>query len=156
MLNDKMLKIIPATIKDANLITKIKTKAYDDEMVNFGPDHDISEIWGPQWYSDPKGTERLISEFYYYKILVDNDVIGCFWLQTVGEDAVELEDFCILPEFQNKGYGLRSLIEMESLFPDKKKWILGTPYYSIKNHYLYEKAGYVKIGESENKVCIFV
>ncbi len=146
-----MLKFIPATIEDADLITQIKTKAYDDEMVKFGPDHDISEYWGPQWYSDPKETEKLISQFYYYKILVDNEIIGCFWLNNRGEETVELEDLCILPEFQNKGYGYRSLIEMESLIPDKKKWILGTPYYSIRNHYLYEKVGYIKIGESKTK-----
>lgn len=146
-----MLKLVPASIEDAELITRIKTDAYDDEMERFGPDHDISEYWGPQWYSDPNESIRQITQYPCYKMVVDHIAIGCFWLREINSGVVELEDFCIAPKFQNRGYGYTALMEMEKLFQDKKKWVLGTPYYSVRNQHLYEKAGYVKIGESETK-----
>jgi GNAT superfamily N-acetyltransferase len=58
-----------------------------------------------------------------------------------------LEDFCIDPLFQGKGYGYESLVRMEKFYPKCKHWILSTPAYSTKNHYLYEKFGYKKTEE---------
>jgi len=44
---------------------------------------------------------------------------------------------------------------MEEMHPQIKRWILGTPYYSVRNQYLYEKAGYKKTGQSEDGFLFF-
>lgn len=41
--------------------------------------------------------------------------------------------------------------EIEKLYKAPSKWILATPYYSVRNQHLYGKAGFKKVGESEDK-----
>ena len=73
-------------------------------------------------------------------------IIGSFWVHKASINSVELEDFCITPLYQNKGYGLKALALMESLYPNVQKWILGSPYYNTKNQHIFEKAGFKHIG----------
>jgi len=40
-------------------------------------------------------------------------------------------------------------IEDEKEFADAERWILETPHKSFKNHYFYEKLGYVRTGKVE-------
>jgi hypothetical protein len=46
------------------------------------------------------------------------------------------------------------------VYPDARKWSLDTPYKSYRNHYFYEKHGYVKVGETqpekENEFYLFL
>ncbi len=145
------LIIQKATINEVTLITDIKTKAFRDEKERFKPSDDkIPEWFYDEWYINPSENMRLIHEYYVYVLVANDDIIGTFWLHDIDEETIELEDFCILPEHQGLGYGYQALIMMEGLFPGKNKWILGTPAYSIKNHYLYEKAGYHRVGTKAN------
>ncbi len=138
-----------AFLEDAQQITSIKTETFRDEKTRFAPPPDKKPSWfDNEWYADNEETKRLIQEFYSCIILVNEEMIGCFWLHDVDAETVELEDFCIRPAFQGRGYGSLALQEMEKLFPNKKRWILGTPFYSVRNHHLYEKAGYTKVGEA--------
>ena len=153
----KELTINKAVLEDVSLIISIKTKAYRDEKERFKPNEDEIPKWFyNEWYTDNKETSRLIEKYYYYKIKKGNDVIGCFWLHDVDENTIELEDFCILPTFQGNGYGYEVLSMMENLFPKKKKWKLGTPFYSVRNQHLYEKVGYCKVGTAaEDTVFLY-
>lgn len=147
-----MLKIEKARIEDAEIISEIKTKAYRDEKERFKPeDSKIPKWFYDEWYIDLPENIRLINKHYVYILTVNEVVIGTFWLRDVDEDTVELEDFCILPEHQGIGYGYKALCIMEEMFSEKKRWILGTPFYSLKNHYLYEKAGYKRVGTAANE-----
>lgn len=147
----KEINIIQASIDDVNVIIDIKTKAYRDEKERFRPEDDKVPKWFyNEWYTDFTENIRLINECYVYKLIVEDEAIGTFWLHDMDENTIELEDFCILPEYQGLGYGYRTLLMMEELFPSKKKWILGTPFYSIRNHHLYQKAGYRKVGTASN------
>ncbi|MCL6458823.1 MAG: N-acetyltransferase, partial [Gorillibacterium sp.] len=56
----------------------------------------------------------------------------------------------IHPDYHNKGFGFQTMLLAEQLHPEIKKWVLGTPYYSISNQHLYEKAGYQKTGQTED------
>jgi GNAT superfamily N-acetyltransferase len=151
----KELKIRKATVDDVNLIADIKTKAYRDEKERFKPeDAKIPKWFYDEWYIDIPENIRLINEYYVYILTVNEVVIGTFWTHDVDEDTIELEDFCILPEYQGFGYGYKTLSIMEGMFPKKKRWILGTPFYSLKNHYLYQKAGYKKVGTASNETVI--
>lgn len=140
------IKIEKATINDSDLITKINTDAYNDETNRFGPGRN----GGPSGYNEVNVILDLLKKFPCYKIIMEDAVIGWFWLHEHNASTVELEDFCIAPQYHNKGYGYKVLLKMHELKPEKKKWVLGTPYYSIKNQYLYEKAGYIKTGVTED------
>ncbi|GCD12559.1 GNAT family N-acetyltransferase [Clostridium tagluense] len=98
---------------------------------------------------------RLIKKFLFYKITLNSNIIGFFWLHSVETESYELEDLCIHPEYHNKGYGFNTMKLMEELHPQIKKWVLGTPYYSVKNQYLYEKIGYKKTGQTEDGFLFF-
>lgn len=151
----KELKILKASIEDASLIADIKTKSYRDEKERFKPeDSKIPKWFYDEWYINISENIRLINEYYVYMLIVNNVVIGTFWVHDVDENTIELEDFCILPEYQGFGYGYKALFMMEGMFPEKKRWILGTPFYSLKNHYLYQKAGYGKVGTASNETVI--
>ena len=144
---DINLKICRAEIENADIITKIKTMAYRDEKDRFKPvDEKIPKWFYDEWYIDIEETKRLINKFFCYKVLLDDNIIGTFWLHNFDDKTLELEDFCILPEIQGRGYGFKLLSMMEELFPSVSKWSLSTPFYSIRNHHLYEKAGYIKVG----------
>jgi GNAT superfamily N-acetyltransferase len=146
-----MLSIEKASCEDAEIIVKIKTNAYNDETNRFGPGRD----GGPGGYNDLNETIRLMNMFDYYKIIYENTIIGGFWLHKVENDCMELEDFCISPKYHNKGFGYKALKQMEKLYKAPSKWILGTPYYSVRNQYLYEKVGFKKVGESEDEFLFF-
>ena len=140
------LSIKSASILDADLITKINTDAYNDETNRFGPGRN----GGPRGYNEVNVIKDLLTKFPCYKIVVDDWIIGWFWLKVQDANTVELEDFCIAPQYHNKGFGYKTLLKMHACMPEKKKWILGTPHYSVKNQYLYEKAGYIKTGITED------
>ncbi|BCN32300.1 GNAT family N-acetyltransferase [Anaeromicropila herbilytica] len=146
------LIILRASIDDVNLISDMKTRAYRDEKERFKPSEDKIPKWFyDEWYIDITENLRLINEYYVYLLTVNNMKIGTFWLHDIDEETIELEDFCILPEFQGRGYGYQALMQMEELYQSKSRWILGTPFYSLKNQYLYEKAGYCKVGTASNE-----
>ena len=146
-----MINIIKADIEDSKIITEIKKLAYNDETHRFGPGRD----GGPPGYESEEETQRLIKNYLFYKIIFDKKIIGFFWLHGDDNKFYELEDLCIHPEQHNKGFGFETLKLMEELHPQIKKWVLGTPYYSVKNQYLYEKIGYKKTGQTEDGFLFF-
>jgi len=149
------LKVRKALVDDAYFIAEIKTKAYRDEKERFKPEEGKIPKWFyDEWYIDIPENIRLINKYNVYLLIVNEVVIGTFWVHDVEENTIELEDFCILPEYQGLGYGYKALNIMEGMFAHKKRWILGTPFYSLKNHHLYEKAGYKKVGTASNETVI--
>lgn len=152
------MELVKVSMEDAEMVSKINVCAFEDERKKFGPwkNNEGPEWYQGKWYTDLNLVKQLIKEHYYYKILVDQEIIGCFWLHDIDEKTIELEDFCILPEYQGKGYGYQALRDMEKLFPSRQKCVLGTPAYSIRNHHLYEKAGYRKVGmTAEDMVFLY-
>lgn len=65
-----------------------------------------------------------------------------------------IEDFCILPQYQGKGYGTEVLGLIEELYSDNKIWTLDTPCFCKRNRHLYEKMGYKSIGTCSNDTVI--
>ena len=65
---------------------------------------------------------------------------------------MRFEDFVIAPEFQGRGYGLKTLQLVEQSYPNIKKWFLSTPIFSVGNQHLYEKFGYCEIGRNDEEI----
>ena len=143
-----MIHIERATIEDAEVIVKIKKSSYEDEDIRFGKGKGECV----QYIGDVNFISWCINRYILYKIMLDDIVIGTFWLDHETDDRsnhFELQDFCINPIYQNKGYGAKVIKLMEEQHKDIKIWTLSTFKFSFKNQHLYEKMGYVKIGQDE-------
>ncbi|SDP64572.1 Acetyltransferase (GNAT) family protein [Clostridium gasigenes] len=53
----------------------------------------------------------------------------------------------VIPEYQNRGIAKEALKQIENYYPNASKWILDTIFQEKGNCHLYEKLGYVKVGE---------
>ena len=54
----------------------------------------------------------------------------------------------ILPEYQNQGIGYVAIQKVFYLYPDAKVWKLDTILQEPGNCHLYEKCGFVRVGEA--------
>jgi len=133
-----MVKVLRANINDAERIAQCTRDAYSLEIKTY---HDKSKV---NEYPDTIDVRHDITNLEYYKIMLQDMIIGGFYIVRKSEEAAEIEDFCISPEFQNKGYGSFCLNEIERLHPEITTWEMVTPTYSLGNQYLYEKLGYKK------------
>lgn len=64
-------------------------------------------------------------------------------------DVCKVSALAVLPEYQNCGIAQAALKEIERMHSDCKCWILDTILEEKGNCHLYEKLGYVKIGEPQ-------
>ncbi len=143
----KMIKLERATLNDAVIITDINTKAFNDEIQTV-----LGRDGGPPGYNAIEENSRVITKFIAYIILFENRTIGSFFLIPHSREHYSLESFCIYPEYQNRGFGYQTLLEMEKMNCEVKKWTLESMKGSNRIQHLYEKFGYMQIGEDE---CFF-
>ena len=145
-----------AAMEDVPAVAQIVAAAYQDCQEKFKPNPDKTPEWMGWWNSlaHPQmedHTAFVIKEMTYL-ICLDKGIIGTFRLEH-HDGITELDDFCILPAFQNKGFGSLALGLMEKL--ENVSCIeLATPYFCKANRYLYEKAGYRQTGTRSNETVI--
>ncbi|MBP3887328.1 MAG: GNAT family N-acetyltransferase [Cellulosilyticum sp.] len=132
-----MITIRRALYEDAEHITEIKTRAYNKEINMY-----LGRDGGPRGYNEVASEKDIINRFIAYKIMLEEKIIGAFFLIPQGEEKMRFEDFVIEPEYQNKGYGYETLRQVEAAYPNIREWRLSTPVFSIGNQHLYEKFGY--------------
>jgi len=87
----------------------------------------------------------------YYFIVKDGARVGAV---NVGRKASDNEEAClyispifILPKYQNQGIGYMAIQKVFLLYPDTKVWKLETILQEPGNCHLYEKCGFVRVGE---------
>lgn len=142
-----MITIKRAQIEDAKEITKIKTDAFNKEINLY-----LGRNGGPPGYDKVESEIDIIEKCIAYKILLDNVIIGGFFLNYEGIDIIHFEDFVIAPEYQGNGYGYKVLCMVQELYPDVKEWKLTTPVFSVGNQHLYEKFGYIETYRDSNEI----
>jgi len=150
------IHIKSASIEDAFLVSQIVASAYKDCQEKFKPFPEKMPSWFDWWISlsQPQNHQEFIKAGLTYLILLDEDVIGTFRLEHHGNQS-ELDDFCILPQYQNHGYGLYTLSLIEKLH-DVDSIEFATPYFCTANLHLYQKAGYKQVGtRSDDTVICF-
>lgn len=81
-----------------------------------------------------------------YVFVVENTIAGAVRV-TIANDTGRISALCVLPECQNKGIAQRALLEIEKRYPNLRKWVLDTLLEEKGNCHLYEKLGYVRVGE---------
>ena len=154
------LSIEKLSEKEIEIFTTIKAAAYADDRLKV----EFDDIEKPSWFDGEwyvglgilniEETKRLMKEFSCYLIYRMEEPIGGFWVHVEEEDSLTLEDFCILPQYQGKGYGTKSLQLIENYFGYNKRWLLTTPYFCKRNCHLYEKNGYKKTRYVSNNTVV--
>ncbi|MDD3242148.1 MAG: hypothetical protein PHD32_00315 [Eubacteriales bacterium] len=142
-----MLTIQRAEMADAPAITKIKTEAFHKEINTY-----LGRNGGPPGYDDVASEEALIRDRIAYKILLDGEIIGAFFLLAFEPGKMRFEDFVITPEKQEKGYGYQTLQLVQDSYPNVRAWYLSTPVFSLGNQHLYEKFSYREIGRHGDEI----
>ena len=88
----------------------------------------------------------------YYFVVKDGARVGVI---NVGHNDPDekhvsfISPLFILPEYQNKGYGYVAIMKSFELYPDVTTWKLETIKEEPANCYLYEKCGFVRVGEDK-------
>ncbi|MHB8064529.1 MAG: GNAT family N-acetyltransferase [Ruminiclostridium sp.] len=131
--------ILLAEETDAKELRDIVLRAFNDDYVLYGSI--------PPHFDSIEFHRSNIKSGMYYKITYENKNIGGIKLFDLGDGHFNLGTIYIDPDYQNMKIGTKAIKFIEELYPNVKKWSLDTPYKSFRNHYLYEKLGYVKVGE---------
>ena len=84
----------------------------------------------------------------YYFIMLDEDRIGAIRVVRREEGRARISPVFVIPEFQGRGFGQQVMRLVEGLH-DVQTWELNTIQQETGNRYLYEKMGYVKIGDAK-------
>ncbi len=83
-----------------------------------------------------------------YIFVEDDIIVGAVRIIMRG-DVCKVSALAVLPEYQNRGIAQSALKEIEKIHSDCKYWILDTILQENGNCHLYEKLGYVRIGETK-------
>lgn len=142
-----MVTIARANMEDAQRITEIKTLAFNQEINQY-----LGRDGGPPGYDKVESERDIITRFHAYKILLEAEIIGAFFLIPLDDNKVRFEDFVIHPTYQGKGYGFQTMQLVEQRYPEVDKWYLSTPVFSVGNQHLYEKVGYRECARSEEEI----
>ena len=147
------ITIEKATITDAEKLTEIKKRTFDEEAKKWLPNHDdvIDYNIQPPGYSSIEMTKYMIRELEYFKVLQDNEIIGGIIITISGKSFGRIDRIFVDPNYQGKGIGSRVINLVEEEFPNVRTWDLETSSKQINNHYFYEKMGYRTTFESEDE-----
>lgn len=87
----------------------------------------------------------------YYFIVKDGARVGAINVGRKPSDAQEscfyISPIFILPKYQNQGIGYIAIQKAFAMYPDIKVWKLDTILQEPANCHLYEKCGFVRVGE---------
>lgn len=92
--------------------------------------------------------EQLFTKYYF---IIDTDiVVGAVRVVNKNDGSRKrISPIFIMPEFRNKGYASKAIIELENLY-GSNNWCLDTILQEKSNIHLYEKMGYVQTGRIEH------
>ena len=88
------------------------------------------------------------------KVIKEND-IAIYWLENINpfflicpwQGVHFISPIFIIPEFQNKGIASTVIEQLFDIYPDTIEWRLDTIKQETGNCHLYEKFGFVRVGE---------
>lgn len=137
-------------------ISLIKAKKYEAEELLaiqkkvFMPiykkyqDHEISPVM--------QTLDKFLKRFDigdFYKIFYDGNLVGSVFVYEKKPGLMRFHIINILEEYQNLGIAQRVMERLELMYPQEDEWELDTIKAEKRNCHLYEKMGYVKLGEEK-------
>ncbi|MEG1256550.1 GNAT family N-acetyltransferase [Clostridium sp.] len=138
-----MLKVIQISSDIAHIVHDIQKKSFEPLLYKYH-DYDVN----PAMESVERIKEKIDRANTTAYIFQLNDInVGWVRVMELEEMTYKISVLCILPEYQNRGIAQEALKQIESYYPNARKWILDTIIQENGNCHLYEKLGYVKVGE---------
>ncbi|MHA2494299.1 MAG: GNAT family N-acetyltransferase [Candidatus Hodarchaeales archaeon] len=104
---------------------------------------------GPPGYDSPDFQKFIMSVMKYYKILLNDKIIGGLFFDIGNAEHYVLERIFVSPAYHNRGAGMRAIELAHEKHPEAKIWTLGTPKWNPRTQHFYEKCGYVQVGWEE-------
>ncbi len=81
-----------------------------------------------------------------YVLVVDEIPVGSVRIVRSG-DTCKISALAVILEYQNRGIAQSALCEIEGKYGGVRRWVLDTILEEAGNCHLYEKLGYVRVGE---------
>ena len=126
-------------LDEAEELWEIQKRAFKDDLSKYkdemNPANETIEI-----------LREKINKFTYFTIFLNDKIIGGADIRQKEKSCCRLNRIYIDLDFQNKGFGYQVITLIENYFPSVYVWDLDTPHLSFRNHHLYEKLGYKKVG----------
>ncbi|EJR54602.1 hypothetical protein IIM_01542 [Bacillus cereus VD107] len=150
-----IISIEKATILDAEKLTEIMRRTFDEEAKQWLCDQDgvIDYNIQPPGYSSVEMTIYSIEELDYFKVILDGKIVGGIIVTISGKSYGRIDRIFVDPIHQGKGIGSQVINLIEEEFPSVRIWDLETSSRQINNHHFYKKMGFETIYETEDEYC---
>ncbi len=139
-----MVSFVRAVPKDADKLALASKSAFENDIHYGAPSRD-STGGGPPGYQSPSWQRRMMRAGWYYKILVDNQIVGGFIVFPGAIREYQLGRTFIHADLQNQGIGTQAMDFMFEQFPLAKTWTVGTPAWNQRTRHFYEKVGFEQV-----------
>lgn len=145
------MKIRTATSVDCTGLTETSKRSFDADIAVGAP-----ELGGPPGYDSVEWQRRMLDEARVFTITTDEGVvIGGAVAFPTSPTELYLRRIWLDPEHQNRGLGREAMARLEKLFPQVRRWTLGTPTWNTRNQHLYQRCGYEIIGPEGEDGVVF-
>lgn len=149
-----LITIQKAVLSDAEKLTEIMKKTFDEEARRWLSNQEISDYnIKPPGYSSVEMTKYMIEELDYYKIIYNKDMVGGIIVTITGKSFGRIDRIFVDPDYQGKKIGSRVIELIEEEFPTVRTWDLETSSRQVNNHHFYEKMGYKTTFKTEDEYC---
>jgi len=149
------IRIEKASITDAEKLTEIKKRTFDEEAKKWLPNQEniIDYNIQPPGYSSIEMTKYMIKELNYFKVIYNKTIVGGIIVTISGKSFGRIDRIFVDPDSQGKGIGSKVIDLIEKEFPNVRAWDLETSSRQLNNHYFYEKMGYQATFKTEDEYC---
>ncbi|ALQ68005.1 GNAT family N-acetyltransferase [Bacillus thuringiensis] len=150
-----IISIEKATIVDAEKLTEIMTRTFDEEAKRWlcGQGDVIDYNIQPPGYSSVEMMKYSIEELACYKVIMDEKIIGGIIVTISGQSYGRIDRIFVDPVYQGKGIGSNVIKLIEEEYLNIRIWDLETSSRQLNNHHFYKKMGYAIIFKSEDEYC---
>ncbi|MGG0236402.1 GNAT family N-acetyltransferase [Bacillus tropicus] len=150
-----IISIEKATILDAEKLTEIMTRTFDEEAKRwlYGQGDVIDYNIQPPGYSSVEMMRYSIEELNCYKVIMDGKIIGGIIVTISGKSYGRIDRIFVDPVYQGKGIGTNVIKLIEGEYPSIRTWDLETSSRQLNNHHFYKKMGYEIIFKSDDEYC---
>ncbi|XQM91713.1 GNAT family N-acetyltransferase [Bacillus shihchuchen] len=150
-----IISIEKATIVDAEKLTEIMTRTFDEEAKRWlcGQGDVIDYNIQPPSYSSVEMMKYSIEELDSFKVMMDEKIIGGIIVTISGKSYGRIDRIFVDPVYQGKGIGSYVMKLIEEEYQSVRIWDLETSSRQLNNHHFYKKIGYEIIFKSEDEYC---
>lgn len=145
-----MIGISRARPADAELLAQISEDAFYNDIHYGAPGPG-----GPPGYDSPAWQIKMMRLGDYYKIEVEDQIVGGFIVLRRKAREYELGRIFIAAEHQNQGIGAQAVEFLWQKYPLVKKWTLDTPDWNARTRHFYKKMGFAEIGRTAQGLVLF-